>query len=165
MPWTNWSGRVRCEPQALETPASETELISLIDKANAANLTLRVAGTGHSFTPLCASEGILISLDGLQGLVSADPARLEATIWAGTKIWQMGEPLHKAGLAMPNMGDIDRQSIAGAISTGTHGTGRGLGSISTQVVGLRLLTARGEVIDCSAESEPELFKAAQVSLG
>jgi FAD-linked oxidoreductase len=146
-------------------PASETELVKLIGKANAANLTVRVAGTGHSFTPLCASEGVLISLDRLQGLVSTDSARLEATIWAGTKIWQMGEPLQQVGLAMANMGDIDRQSIAGAISTGTHGTGRGLGSISTQVVGLRLLTANGEVVACSAEAEPELFKAGQVSLG
>jgi FAD/FMN-containing dehydrogenase len=156
---------VSCEPQSLETPASETELINLIHQANAAHLTVRVAGTGHSFTPLCASNGLLISLDRLQGLVSTDPARLEATIWAGTKIQRLGEPLWRAGLAMMNMGDIDRQSLAGAISTGTHGTGRGLGSISTQVVGLRLLTASGEVVDCSTQLEPDLFKAGQVSLG
>src|SRR5262245_31214564 len=124
--WTNWSGRVSCEPQALETPASETELIDLIYQANAAELTVRVAGTGHSFTPLCASDGPLSSLDRLQGLVSTDLGRLEATVWAGTKIQQLGEPLWRAELAMANMGDIDRQSLAGAISTGTHGTGRGL---------------------------------------
>lgn len=163
--WANWSGRVTCQPHTLETPASEPELVDLVGWANTADLTIRVVGTGHSFVPLCATPGLLISLDRLQGVISTNPAALEATIWAGTKIHQLGEPLRQAGLAMANMGDIDRQSLAGAISTGTHGTGRGLGSISTQVVGLRLLTAGGQFVDCSAQQEPELFKAGQVSLG
>jgi FAD/FMN-containing dehydrogenase len=163
--WTNWAGSVACRPRYLETPGSEAELIELVKKAAAEQVTVRVTGSGHSFTPLCAADGMLISLDRLQGVVSIDPARLEATVWAGTKIWQMGEPLWQAGLAMANMGDIDRQSLAGAISTGTHGTGRSLGSISSQVVGLRLVTAEGTVVECSAETEPELLKAGQVSLG
>jgi FAD-linked oxidoreductase len=156
---------VTCEPRAIETPANEAELVALVRRAAAGDYVVRVAGTGHSFTPLCASEGLLIALDGLQGIVAADRGALKATVWAGTKIQQMGEPLRQAGLAMENMGDIDRQSLAGAISTGTHGTGRGIGSISTQVIGLRLLTAGSDIIDCSAETEPDIFKAGQVSLG
>jgi FAD/FMN-containing dehydrogenase len=126
---------------------------------------VRVAGSGHSFVPLCASDGLLISLDGLQGVVSADAQGKRATIRAGTKIHLLGEPLLACGLALENQGDIDRQSLAGAISTGTHGTGRTLGSLSTQVVSLRLVSAAGEIIECSHACEPELFKAAQVSLG
>jgi FAD/FMN-containing dehydrogenase len=163
--WTNWSGSVTCQSQTSERPASEAELVALINQAREADYTVRVAGSGHSFVPLCASGGMLISLDGLQGLVSTDRDARRATIWGGTKLHQIGEPLRQAGLTMENMGDIDRQSIAGAISTGTHGTGQGIGNISTQVVGLRLVLASGEVFDCPAETEPEIFKAGQVSLG
>ena len=126
---------------------------------------MRVAGTGHSFVPLCASDGLLLSLDGLQGVVTADRAAGLATVWAGSKIWQLGPLLRAQGLAMANMGDIDRQAIAGAVSTGTHGTGRALGSISTQVAGLRLVTGQGELLDLAATREPELLDCARVALG
>ncbi|MBI1800015.1 MAG: FAD-binding protein [Chloroflexi bacterium] len=160
--WANWSGSVTCAPQAMATPASEAELVERVRRANG---TVRVAGTGHSFVPLCASDGLLLSLDGLQGVVSTDPQTMQAIVWAGTKIHQLGEPLLAAGMAMENMGDIDRQSLAGAISTGTHGTGPALGNIPTQVVGLRLVTASGEVLNLSAEADRDVFRAAQVSLG
>ncbi len=131
--------------------------------------TVRVVGSGHSFVPLCASDEIQLSLDGLQGLIAtsalADSEGGLATLWAGTKLHQIGEPLWHSGLSLANMGDIDRQALAGAISTGTHGTGRQLGSIATQVVGLRLVLASGEVVECSPTQNPEVFKAAQVSLG
>jgi len=163
--WRNWSGLVRCQPQRIEMPRSEAELIAAVRRADREGLTVRVAGTGHSFTPLCASDGLLLSLDGMTGLVSASRERVEATAWAGTTIHDLGPLLHAHGLAMENMGDIDRQTLGGAVGTGTHGTGRELGSISTQVLGLRLITARGEVVDCSATEEPELWRAARVSLG
>ncbi|MEP7200818.1 MAG: D-arabinono-1,4-lactone oxidase [Chloroflexota bacterium] len=163
--WMNWSGSVSCAPQRSATPTSEAELIALVRQAQRDNLTVRVAGTGHSFVPLCATDGALISLDSLQGVVATDRAALTATVWGGTKIHQLGEPLLAAGMAMENMGDIDRQSIAGAVSTGTHGTGHTLGNISTQVVGLRLITADGDALDCAPTTEPEIFRAAQVSLG
>lgn len=185
--WSNWSGSVTCTPQRIAMPTSEAEVVALIKEAAAARSTVRVAGTGHSFTPLCASDDVLVSLDGLQGLtpspalpqfggggaVLADDSLPNlgraregyATFWAGTKLHQVGDPLWVAGLAMANMGDIDRQALAGAVSTGTHGTGPTLGNISTQVVGLRLALASGELVDCSPTQEPELFKAAQVSLG
>lgn len=161
--WSNWSGSVTCAPRTVATPTDEAAIITLLKQASAAQNTVRVVGTGHSFTPLCASDQFLVSLDGLQGLVTT--AHDTATFWAGTKLHQVGEPLWAAGLAMANMGDIDRQALAGAVSTGTHGTGPTLGSIATQVVGLRLALASGEIVDCSPTQEPTLFKAAQVSMG
>lgn len=172
--WSNWSGSVTCAPQTLAMPTTEAAISALVREAAVAGATVRVAGSGHSFTPLCAAAGVLVSLDGLQGSVGiASPELVEgdaiptgnATFWAGTKLHQIGEPLWAAGLALANMGDIDRQALAGAVSTGTHGTGPTLGSISTQVVGLRLVLASGEIVDCSPAQEPALFQAAQVSLG
>jgi len=122
-------------------------------------------GTGHSFVPLCATNDLLISLDNLQGLLSASTVDQTATFWAGTKLHAVGDPLWEEGLAMANMGDIDRQSIGGAIGTGTHGTGPTLGNISTQIAALRLLMATGDLVDCSPTQEPEIFRAAQLSLG
>ena len=163
--WSNWSGSVTCQPRQMEAPRSEAELCALVAQAHREGQTVRVAGTGHSFIPLCASDGLLISLDNMQGVVSADRHTGRATVWAGSKIWQLGEPLLAAGLAPENQGDIDRQAIAGAVSTGTHGTGRRIGSMSTQVVGLRIVTATGEIVECSPTSEAELFRAARTALG
>ncbi len=163
--WTNWSGGVICTPQTILTPQNEDEVVALVKQASATHACVRVAGSGHSFVPLCASDNILLSLDLLQGVVAVNSDARQATVWAGTKIHQLGDPLWALGLAMENMGDIDRQSIAGAISTGTHGTGPTLGSISTQVIGLRLAIASGEILECSPTVEPEIFKAAQVGLG
>ena len=171
--WSNWSGSVTCAPTHIAMPTSEAEVVALLKQAARAHSTVRVAGTGHSFTLLCASDDMLVTLDGLQGPVAISPLALveggeiagNATFWAGTKLHQVGEPLWGAGLAMANMGDIDRQALAGAVSTGTHGTGPTLGSIATQVIGLRLALASGEIVNCSPDQEPALFKAAQVSIG
>lgn len=165
MEWQNWSGSVVCRPVTLAAPTTEAEVAALVARAARDGHTVRVAGTGHSFVPLCASDGLLLSLDGLQGVVATDPAAGLATVWAGSKIWQLGPLLRAHGLAMANMGDIDRQAIAGAVSTGTHGTGRDLGSISTQVVGLRLVTGEGRLLDLTAVGEPELLDCARVALG
>lgn len=160
--WRNWSGGVTAHPQRIAQPASEAELLALL--ASDAG-PVRVAGSGHSFTPLCASNGTILSLERLTGLVSVDAEAGAATVWAGARIADLGEPLLAHGLGMANMGDIDRQALAGAVSTGTHGTGRTLGSISTQVVGLRIALADGSVLACSADREPDVFHAARVSLG
>ncbi len=163
--WSNWSGSVQCAPATIAAPANEQAVIDLVKQAAKSNQMVRVAASGHSFTPICESNGALLSLDELKGMISADAELKTATFWSGTKIHQMGEPLHKVGLAMENMGDIDRQGIAGAVSTGTHGTGKGIGSISTQVVGIRLVTASGDVLNCSANENAEILAAARVSLG
>jgi FAD/FMN-containing dehydrogenase len=161
--WTNFSGRVACQPARFVRPTSEAELCEAV--RGAAGSGLRVAGTGHSFTPLCATEGTLLSLDDWQGVVAIDPARRQATVRAGTKLHALGEPLLAAGLAMANMGDVDVQALAGAVSTGTHGTGPGLRNVSSQVVGARLVLASGEVLALDAERDPERLAAARVALG
>lgn len=165
--WVNWSGSVRCQPHTVLVPQDEAEVQRLLHQLGNSATTVRVVGSGHSFVPLCASDEIQLSLDQLQGLIATSPLAEGglATLWAGTKLHQSGEPLWHSGLSLANMGDIDRQALAGAVSTGTHGTGRQLGSIATQVVGLRMVLASGEVVECSAAQNPDIFKAAQVSLG
>ncbi len=163
--WTNWSGNVVCAPRQTLAPPDEAGVVAAVRAAAADQTGVRAVGTGHSFVPLCATGDTLLTCDRLQGLVQTDPARQQATIRAGTKLHALGAPLHEAGLALANMGDIDRQSLAGAISTGTHGTGPTLGSIATAVVGLRLVLASGETLDCSATQHPEIFRIARVALG
>jgi FAD-linked oxidoreductase len=162
--WQNWSGTVACHPE-LVAPASVEELAALVGEYARAGRHVRVVGAGHSFTPLVQSDDVLLSLERLQGVESVDRERGTAVVLAGTRLKRLGELLFQHGLAQENLGDIDVQSIAGAISTGTHGTGIRFGSLSTQVVGLTLVTANGELLECSAERHPEIFKAAQVSLG
>ncbi len=163
--WSNWSGSVRFIPQTFAKPTNERAVVEVVQAAARDLKTVRLAGSGHSFVPVCESKHALLSLDRLKGMVSADTKKMQATFWAGTKIHEMGDELAKVGMAMANLGDIDRQAIAGAVSTGTHGTGKGLGSISTQVVGLRLVIANGSTLECSADQNVDVLKAAQVSLG
>jgi FAD-linked oxidoreductase len=163
--WHNWSGSVTAQPEAIRYPATREEIVAIVRDARARGANVRVVGAGHSFTPLAQTDGVLISLDRYAGLESVDAAARQATVRAGTKIKTLGELLFAHGLAQENLGDIDVQSIAGAISTGTHGTGITLGSISTQVVGLTLVTGRGDVLECSEEQHRDLFRAAQVSIG
>jgi len=163
--WRNWSGSVACEPAGLPRPKSEAEIAALVRRAAGEGRGLRVVGTGHSFTPLVATPGYVVSLDDWAGLEDADPSRLEATARAGTKLHDLGEALLALGMATANLGDVDVQSVGGALGTGTHGTGRGLQNLSAQVVALRLVLASGEVVECSAEREPDLWRAARVSFG
>ncbi len=163
--WQNWGGNIQCIPQKIRYPKDETTLLRIIQKCARKNQKIRVVGTGHSWTPLCETDQILISLERYQGIESVDTEKMQATVYAGTKLKYLGEELFKHGLAMENLGDIDEQSIAGAISTGTHGTGLKFGIIPTQVVGFTLITADGQLLECSNEKQPEIFKAAQVSLG
>jgi FAD/FMN-containing dehydrogenase len=164
-PWVNWSARVRCTPREVLAPRDEAEIAQAVRLAVASGLTVRVAGSGHSFTPVVATDGLLLSLDAWHGIESLDPPSLRATIRAGTKLSAMGAPLAAQGVALANQGDVDVQALGGAIGTGTHGTGRTLGSISTQVVGLRLITASGELVEWTRESAPDRVDGAAVSLG
>ena len=163
--WSNWSGLVHCQPAKLVEPADESQVVAAVRGAAAAGQTVRVTGSGHSFTALCATDDVLLSLDRLAGIESIDSATGRAWIRAGSKIRDLGSPLAGHGLALENQGDVDVQALAGAISTGTHGTGPALGSISTQVDALRIVTAAGDVVECSLQSDGEVFRAAQVSLG
>ena len=163
--WKNWSGSVNFQPETLAFPTNEAEVAELVQHGLAESKTIRVVGAGHSFSPLVDQAQILVSLDKMTGLIEADQTALTATVWAGTRLKVLGEILHEHGMAMENLGDIDAQSVAGAISTGTHGTGIALGTIATQVLGITLVTGKGEILTCSASMHPEIFKAAQISLG
>lgn len=161
----NWSGDVQATPQKIAYPSTENELIALVKQAQSDGLHIRLVGHGHSFMPLVHTSDMLISLDKYQGIVEADVANCQAVVKAGTQIGTMGKMLYDYGMGLPNQGDIDVQSIAGAVSTGTHGSGVTFGTMATFVVEMRLITASGEVLACSETKNREIFKAAQVSMG
>ncbi len=161
----NWAGNITWNPSEIAYPSSEEEIQQLVLKAANDRKKIRVIGTGHSFTALCQTENILVNLDKYQGLIAVDKEKVQATVKGGTKLNYLGDLLFKEGMAMENLGDIDVQSIAGTISTGTHGTGTKFGTISTQVIAIRFINGKGEIISCSETENPELFKAAQVSMG
>jgi len=160
--WSNWAGWVKSSPRQFAKPTNEAELSAAVRDGVG---PVRVVGSGHSFTALGETDGTLISLDAMQGVISTDAAALTATVRAGTKIHALGRPLFDAGLGLKNQGDIDRQAIAGAVGTGTHGTSPQLGSLSAEVKGFRLVTADGQVLDCSASSNAEIWEGGRVSFG
>ena len=150
---------------SIEKIRSEEQIPEIIARAKREQLPIRVLGSGHSFYPLVATPGISISLDGLQGVITVDQNQGAGWVWSGTNIHTLGEQLFRIGYSMENLGDIDVQSIAGAISTGTHGTGINLGSISTQVTGLEFWNGRGQKVEAHAKKNSNLLDAARVSLG
>jgi FAD-linked oxidoreductase len=131
----------------------------------AASPGVRVVGAGHSFSPLVPTNQTLLSLEHLSGITQVDAAQRQVTCGGGTRLHDLGEPLWKHGLGILNQGDIDAQAIAGAIATGTHGTGPEFGCIATQVVSLRLCLPSGEIVDCSPDKNASLFAAARVACG
>lgn len=157
--WRNWSGRQCCRPAALVAPDSMESLRRSVADA----VSVRFAGSGHSFSALVPTDATLISLDRISGLENASQPTRRAVVKAGTTIHALGPLLAKHRLALANQGDIDRQTLAGAVSTATHGTGRNLGCMASRVVRLQLVTATGEVLD--TEGDDELVRAAAVSLG
>ncbi|MAE96555.1 MAG: FAD-linked oxidoreductase [Deltaproteobacteria bacterium] len=162
LPWRNWGGNQGCRPALRGAPSSEDELAELLRSAPG---VIRPVGTGHSFSALVPSDGTLVACDLMSGVIAADRERREAEVWAGTRLHQLGPALQAQGQAMPNLPDIDYQTLAGAVATSTHGTGPRFGSLSSTVRGLTLVTPRGEIIGCSRETNPEIFDAARCSLG
>ena len=161
----NWGRNLVFKPDQIIYPKTEQEIIQLVKKAGAANKKIRVIGTGHSWTPLVTTDDILVSMNNYQGIIEVDSISQTALVKAGTKLKLLGELLFKERLAMENLGDIDEQSIAGAISTGTHGTGIIFGTISTQIIEMSFINGKGEKITCSPKNNPAIFRAAQISLG
>jgi L-gulonolactone oxidase len=163
--WKNWSGYVACPNARVLQPASIDELGDALRNAARDEQPLRVVGAGHSFSRLVATDGVIVSLDALQGVIAIDPQAGIARVRAGTRLWALGEALAAHGLAMENLGDINVQSIAGATSTGTHGTGITLGNIATQIAALKFLTADGREVSASPTEDPDLFAGGRVALG
>lgn len=165
VPMQNWSRQHSWQPRDVAAPSSEEDVAALLAGATSAGERVRAVGAAHSFTPLAATDGIGLSLDRLSGVVRADLATGEVTFRAGTRLFDAPSLLDPYGLALANMGDIDRQSIAGAVSTATHGTGLAFTGYPGMVTGLRVALADGRIVDCSPDVEPELFEAARVGLG
>jgi FAD-linked oxidoreductase len=160
--WSNWSGNVRATPRQIARPQDEAELGDIIRTGPG---PVRIIGSGHSFTPLVASEGTILDLGNFSGLKAHDATRMTATIGAGTPLGQLTQLLHAAGQGLPNMGDIDRQTIGGALGTATHGSGLGLGAYHTQLLKVRIADGRGQIREFSKDSQPEMVQAVGVNLG
>jgi FAD-linked oxidoreductase len=163
--WRNWAGDQRCRPAEVAQPRDRDELAATIAKAAESGRKVSVVGSGHSFTEAAMTSGTMIDVKGLRGVIDADPSMGLVTMGAGTVLADLNEELHRLGLAMENLGDIDKQTIAGAISTGTHGTGAKLRNISSQIEGMDLVLADGTERKLSSANEPDLLRAARVSLG
>lgn len=152
-------------PAAVAHPSTTEEVADAIRQAADHGLTVKAVGSGHSFTPIAATDGLLLFLDRLTGIVSADTRTGLVTVRAGTYLHVLTRALWALGLALENQGDIDRQTISGALATGTHGTGARFAGLASGVRGLRIVLADGRIVDCDAEHDPELLEAARIGLG
>jgi L-gulono-1,4-lactone dehydrogenase len=163
--WQNWAGNQAAAPQRLVTPRSAAEVAEAVTLATRDGLTVRMTGSGHSFTAVAATSGVMLDPGGLRAIRSVDEEAGQVTVEAGCRLRDLNEALYARGLALANMGDIQEQTVAGAIQTGTHGTGRDLGGIAAQVTALEMVLADGSVACCSADQSAELFQAARIGLG
>ncbi len=163
--WQNWAGNQAATPARVSTPRSAGEVAEAITLAALDGLSVRMTGSGHSFTPVAVTTGVMLRPGGLRAVRTVDPAAGEITVEAGCRLRDLNEHLYAHGLALANMGDIQEQTVAGAIQTGTHGTGRDLGGIAAQVTALEMVLADGSIVSCSADHEADLFQAARIGLG
>lgn len=163
--WRNWSGLSSTDPGEVRAPRDAEEVAAAVLRARERGTTVKMPGAGHSFTGIAAPEGIMLDPSALTGLIAVDPEQHTVTARAGTRLGSLNAMLEGHRLSLHNMGDIDRQTLAGATSTGTHGTGGVVASLSAQLSGLELVTGTGEVVRADARTEPEVFAAARVGLG
>ncbi|WP_225827037.1 D-arabinono-1,4-lactone oxidase [Streptomyces naphthomycinicus] len=163
--WRNWGGNVSARPARQVAPASVEELAAAVRRAREDGLKVKAVGTGHSFTSIAATDGVLIRPQLLTGIRAVDRASMTVTVEAGTPLKRLNAALAREGLSLTNMGDIMEQTVSGATSTGTHGTGRESASIAAQIKGLELVTADGSVLTCSEKEHPDVFAAARIGLG
>ena len=165
--WHNWARTASATPRRFETPDTVDDLARIVGRASDQGEHVKAVGAGHSFTGAAVTDGTLISLDRMSGLVSVErsPAGARATVRAGTRLRDLSDLLWAQDLAVPNLGDIDVQSVAGAISTGTHGTGTAFRGLAAAVCRATIVLADGRIVDCSPEHEAGLFEAARLGLG
>ncbi len=163
--WRNWAGNVTARPAREVTPASAEEVAEAVRTAAEDGLQVKTAGTGHSFTAIAATDGLLIRPDLLTGIRRIDRTAMTVTVESGTPLKRLNAVLAREGLSLTNMGDIMVQTVAGATSTGTHGTGRESASIAAQITELELVTADGSLLTCSKKENPDVFAAARIGLG
>src|SRR3954453_11370322 len=163
--WRNWAGDQRCDPVAIERPGSQEEVVALLERAAQGSHTVRAFGAGHSFSDIALTDGVMVDLRRMDRVLDVDRASGLVRVEAGITLNALNGRLVEHGLALENLGDIDVQSVAGAVSTATHGTGVKLRNVSSQVAALELVLADGSVLECSAENDLETLLAARVSVG
>ena len=162
--WTDWSGRQECNPALVLRPGSEDELVDAVRRAASDGLVVRPVGSGHSFSPVCVTDDVQVDVSRLDEVLGVDPATGVVRVQAGATLRRLSAELHLRGRALTNLGDVDTQTVAGALATGTHGTGAAHPNLSAAMVGGRLVAADGSVHDLDA-GDPDLLLAARVSLG
>jgi len=163
--FSNWAGNQRCEPARIESPGSTEAVAAIVADAHDRQTRVKVVGTGHSFTDAACTDGVLVRLNQLSGVESIDADTGVAVVGAGTPLNEFSLALDRRGRALPNLGDIDVQTVAGATATATHGTGRALGNLATGIVGLELVTGTGDVLWCDADHNADIWRSARVGLG
>ena len=163
--WRNWAGNQKANPVSIDAPRSEGELAALVASASGKGQKVKAVGSGHSFTSAAATNGRMIRLENLSGILHIDHASCQVTVGAGTRLSDLNMLLHAEGLALANLGDIAYQTVAGAISTATHGTGKALTGLAGQVVAMKLVNGQGEIIECSKSLNAHIFDVARVSVG
>jgi len=162
--WRNWAGDQRCRPASISTPASLSELQEAVAAAAGRGQPVRASASGHSFTDIALTDGVMVRLDRLMRMLDFDRASGLFKVEGGIVLGALNRLLDEYGVAFENLGDIDRQSVAGSISTGTHGTGERYRSVSAQIAAMELVTADGSLVEVS-EDDPDLLRAARVGLG
>ena len=163
--WRNWAGNQKASPLSIESPRSVGELAALVASASELGQKVKAVGSGHSFTSAAATNGRMVRLESLSGILNVDRAKCQVTVGAGTRLSDLNTLLHSEGLALANLGDIAYQTVAGAISTSTHGTGKALTGLAGQVIAMKLINGQGEIIECSKSVNPQIFDVARVSVG
>ncbi len=165
--WRNWADCAHAQPHIIAQPSCADDVARTVRDAATRGLAVKAVGSGHSFTPVAATDGVMVDLRRMSGIRSVVPTSdgAHVTVHAGTPLRRLNALLWALDLSMINLGDIDVQTLAGAIATGTHGTGAAFGGLATQVVAVEMVTASGELVTCSAERDPRLFEAARLSLG
>ncbi len=163
--WRNWAGNQKANPLSIEAPKSVSELSAIVSRASGRGQKVKAVGSGHSFTSAAATNGRMIRLENLSGILHIDHASSQVTVGAGTRLSDLNMLLHTEGLALANLGDIAYQTVAGAISTSTHGTGKALTGLAGQVVAMKLINGQGEIIECSKSVNPHILEVARVSVG
>ena len=163
--WKNWAGNQIAHPLSIEKPRSDEELLATVVSARERGETVKVVGSGHSFTSIALTQGRLVSLENMTGIVGVDSGAQRVTVKAGTTLADLNVLLDQHGLALANLGDITYQTVAGAVSTGTHGTGRHLTGLAGQITGMRIINGLGQIIDVDETQNSEILRLGRVGLG
>jgi L-gulono-1,4-lactone dehydrogenase len=163
--WQNWSGLESADPRTVISPSSQDQVLAAVRAARRDRTTVKMIGSGHSFTGIATPGDVMLRPDELTGIIAVDRDAMTVTAYAGTQLKVLNAELERLGLSLHNMGDIAEQTLAGAVSTGTHGTGGLAAGLAAQLAGFQLVTGTGELVDASAEVNPDLFALGRVGLG